>query len=159
MDARSVIERALRLFEAKAATKQIEIKLEVEDNVVTFKADERMVRQCLINLVDNAIKFSPPQTAIAVRAMRDDAWLRIQVIDQGAGMEEKDIPFALQPFRQLDNVMSRTNEGAGLGLPLVKSYCELHGGGLSIRSKPGGGTQATLRFPYPGGRPHRLSVA
>ena len=159
VDARSMVERALRLFEAKAAAKRIAIVLEVGDNVAEVKADERMVRQCLINLVDNAIKFSPPETTITVRATRDDAWLRIQVIDQGAGMEEKDIPFALQPFRQLDNVMSRANEGAGLGLPLVKSYCELHGGGLSIRSNRGAGTEATLRFPYPGGKPHRLSVA
>jgi PAS domain S-box-containing protein len=159
VDARSVIERALRLFESKAAAKQITINLSVEDNVADFKADERMVRQCLINLVDNAIKFSPPDTVITVRASRDDAWLRVQVTDQGAGMDEQDVPYALQPFRQLDNVMSRTNEGAGLGLPLVKSYCELHGGGLSIRSRPGLGTEATLRFPFPGGRPHRLSVA
>ncbi|MBV8535499.1 MAG: PAS domain-containing sensor histidine kinase [Alphaproteobacteria bacterium] len=159
VDARSVVERALRLFESKAAAKHVTIHLEIDANVSELKADERMMRQCLINLVDNAIKFSPPGTSITVRATRDDAWLRIRVIDQGAGMEEKDIPTALQPFRQLDNVMSRSNEGAGLGLPLVKSYCELHGGGLSIRSKPGIGTEATLRFPYPGGKPHRLSVA
>ena len=159
VDARSVVERALRLLENKAAAKQIEVKLDVDENVGAFKADERMVRQCLINLVDNAIKFSPPQTTVTVRVSRDDAWLRIQVGDQGAGMSDKEIPLALQPFRQLDNVMSRSNEGAGLGLPLVKSYCELHGGGLSIRSTPGEGAQITMRFPYPGGQPHQLSVA
>lgn len=159
VEVRPVVERALRLLDAKAAAKKIEIKLETEDNVAAFKADERMVRQCLINLVDNAIKFSPPETTVTVRVSRDDAWLRLQVIDQGAGMSDSDVPLALQPFRQLDNVMSRANEGAGLGLPLVKSYCELHGGGLSIRSAGKTGTEVTLRFPYPGGMPHKLSVA
>jgi PAS domain S-box-containing protein len=142
VEVRPLVERALRLLEAKASGRQIDIDLEIADNVV-----------------DNAIKFSPPNTAIAVRVSRDDAWLRIQVVDQGAGMAENDVPLALQPFRQIDNVMSRSNEGAGLGLPLVKSYCDLHGGGLAIRSTPGSGTAVTLRFPFPGGKPHRLSVA
>jgi signal transduction histidine kinase len=127
--------------------------------VFDFTADERMARQCLINLVDNAIKFSHLGGAVKVVARRDDAWLRFLVIDQGIGMAEEDIPVALQPFRQIGDVMTRNTQGAGLGLALVKSYCELHGGGIAVRSKLGTGTEVTLRFPYPGGKRHQLSVA
>jgi two-component system cell cycle sensor histidine kinase PleC len=90
---------------------------------------------------------------------REAGWLRIIVADQGYGMAESEVPIALLPFRQLDSLMTRSTEGAGLGLSLVKSYCEIHGGGIAIRSAVDVGTEVTLRFPYPGGKKHTLSVA
>src|SRR5258708_19995569 len=102
----------------------------------------------MVNLIDNAIKCSKPDTRVSVVINRDGGWLRIHVKDQGLGMAEHEIPIALQPFRQLDSLLTRTIEGAGLGLSLVKSYCELHGRGIPIRSPPAKDTQATLRFPY-----------
>lgn len=159
IDVKPLLEQVLRLVGPAAKSREISLSLDVAQNVFDFTADERMARQCLINLVDNAIKFSHLGGAVKVVARRDDAWLRFLVIDQGIGMAEEDIPVALQPFRQIGDVMTRNTQGAGLGLALVKSYCELHGGGVAVRSKLGTGTEVTLRFPYPGGKRHQLSVA
>ena len=159
VDTRHLAEKALRLFESKAAARRVTLLVDVADDLHEIVADERMVYQCMVNLIDNAIKFSRPETKVGVVINRESGWLRIHVRDQGVGMAEHEIPIALQPFRQLDSLMSRTIEGAGLGLSLVKSYCELHGGGISIRSVAGKGTEVTLRFPYPGGNVVTLSVA
>ena len=151
VDMKQLGEKSLRLFEAKAAARKVTLLVDIARDLAEFMADERMVYQCLVNLLDNAIKFSRPDTRVSVVVNRDGGWLRIHVRDQGLGMAEHEIPIALQPFRQLDSLLTRTIEGAGLGLSLVKSYCELHGGGIAIRSAPGKGTEVTLRFPYPGG--------
>jgi PAS domain S-box-containing protein len=159
VDVNALAEKAMRLFDSKATAKQVRLELAPGDNVLEFVADERMVYQCCVNLLDNAIKFSKPNTRVALKVTRDAGWLRIIVADQGYGMQESEVPIALQPFRQLDSLMTRSTEGAGLGLSLVKSYCEIHGGGIAIRSAVDAGTEVTLRFPYPGGKKHTLSVA
>jgi PAS domain S-box-containing protein len=156
VDPKYLAERTFRVLGTKAMRKKIELKVGKVDDVAGFMADERMVYQCLVNLVDNAIKFSTAGTAIVISASRDAAWVRLSVTDHGVGMAEEDIPTALLPFRQLDNLLTRTSEGAGIGLALVKSYCEVHGGGIAIRSAPGKGTEVTLRFPYPGDKKHKL---
>jgi PAS domain S-box-containing protein len=159
IDVNALAEKALRLFDAKAAAKKVRLAFQPGESVHDFTADERMVYQCCVNLLDNAIKFSKPDTRVELRVTQESGWLRIIVADQGYGMAESEIPIALQPFRQLDSLMTRSAEGAGLGLSLVKSYCEIHGGGIAIRSAVGAGTEVTLRFPYPGGKKHTLSVA
>ncbi len=159
IEVNALAEKALRLFDSKAAAKQVRLGFQPGDDVHEFVADERMVYQCCVNLLDNAIKFSKPNTRVELRVTQDAGWLRIIVADQGYGMAESEIPIALQPFRQLDSLMTRSTEGAGLGLSLVKSYCEVHGGGIGIRSAVDAGTEVTLRFPYPGGKKHTLSVA
>ncbi len=159
VDMKHLAEKSLRLFEGKAASRKVTLLVDVAKDIAEFVADERMVYQCMVNLIDNAIKFSKPDTRVSVVINRDGGWLRIHVKDQGLGMAEHEIPIALQPFRQLDSLLTRTIEGAGLGLSLVKSYCELHGGGIAIRSASGKGTEVTLRFPYPGGNVVKLSVA
>ena len=159
VDVNALAEKALRLFDSKAAAKRVRLEFQPGTGVHDFVADERMVYQSCVNLLDNAIKFSKPDTRVGLRVTQDAGWLRIVVADQGYGMPEHEIPIALQPFRQLDSLMTRSTEGAGLGLSLVKSYCEIHGGGIAIRSAVGDGTEVTLRFPYPGGKKHALSVA
>ncbi|MBV8536000.1 MAG: sensor histidine kinase, partial [Alphaproteobacteria bacterium] len=71
----------------------------------------------------------------------------ITVADTGIGMKAADIALALEPFRQIDNALTRRTEGTGLGLPLAKALIEMHGGTLQIRSEPGRGTQVDLRLP------------
>jgi PAS domain S-box-containing protein len=150
-DIKPVAEQAIRLFESVGRARRIRIELNVAGELSDFTADERMVRQCVVNLVDNAIKHSQAGSTVRVAIGRLDDRLTIRVIDQGKGMAESDIPRALEPFGRIRDVMTTPVDGVGLGLPLVKSYCELHGGALAIRSAPSAGTEVVLSFPYPGG--------
>jgi PAS domain S-box-containing protein len=150
-DIRPVAQQAIRLFEPVSKARNIPIELNIAGELQDFIADERMVRQCLVNLIDNAIKHSGTGGLVRVAIGRLDDRLTIRVIDQGRGIAEHDISKALEPFGRIRNVTNTPVDGIGLGLPLVKSYCELHGGSIGIRSAPNAGTEVVLSFPYPGG--------
>jgi signal transduction histidine kinase len=115
---------------------------------VRLLAVERMVRQIVINLVGNAIKFTPAggQVAVAGQALADGGYA-VTVQDSGIGMSEDDIVKALTPFGQVANKLTATHTGTGLGLPLAKAMLELHGGELAISSTPHHGTTIVLTFP------------
>ncbi len=111
-------------------------------------AVERMVRQILINLVGNAIKFTPAGGTVCITGgpVADGAY-ELTVRDSGVGMSEQDIAVALTPFGQIANLLGAKHTGTGLGLPLAKAMIELHGGTLTIQSTPYKGTAVTLTFP------------
>jgi signal transduction histidine kinase len=110
--------------------------------------DERLVKQTLINLLSNAVKFTQNGGTVRLQATAAaGGGLTVSVTDTGIGMREEDIPRALAPFGQVDSSLAREYEGTGLGLPLAKSFVELHGGSLEIESRPGIGTTVIVRFP------------
>jgi signal transduction histidine kinase len=118
------------------------------DAALRLVADERAVKQILLNLLSNAVKFTPEGGRVAVGAeMRSDGSLAVSVDDTGIGIAPENIPRALAPFSQVDSSLTRRYEGTGLGLPLVKSLIELHGGTLQLESEEGKGTVATIVFP------------
>ena len=124
----------------------LESRLPPDD--VQLLAVERMVRQIVINLIGNAIKFTPAGGWVAVggRATEDGGYA-VTVEDSGIGMSEEEVVKAMTPFGQIENKMTATHNGTGLGLPLAKAMLELHGGTLEIHSKPGRGTLVVLNFP------------
>ena len=125
---------------------RLESRLPPDD--VQLVAVERMIRQILINLVGNAIKFTPAGGAVAVGGhATPDGGYAVTIEDSGIGMSEEDVVKALTPFGQIENKMTATHTGTGLGLPLAKAMLELHGGSLDIHSKPGRGTVVVLNFP------------
>jgi signal transduction histidine kinase len=102
----------------------------------------------VVNLLANAVKFSGGNGIITLSArLAASGDLAITVADQGVGMKPEDIPLALQPFRQLDNRLSRTHEGTGLGLPLAKMLIERHQGTLNVESTLDVGTTVTITLP------------
>ncbi|GIX17287.1 MAG: hypothetical protein KatS3mg119_1473 [Rhodothalassiaceae bacterium] len=112
------------------------------------RVDCRLMRQALINLLSNAAKFTPEGGRIRFEAVRlPNGDLSLAVIDNGIGMNEHEMRIALEPFGQVQSVMSRTHEGSGLGLTLVKTFVELHGGRFTLRSVKGEGTRAEIRLP------------
>ena len=115
---------------------------------VRLLAVERMIRQIMINLVGNAIKFTPAGGTVTVsgQALADGGYAVI-VQDSGIGMTEQEIVQALTPFGQIENRMTAKHNGTGLGLPLAKAMLELHEGQLVITSAPGCGTRIVLNFP------------
>ena len=142
------IASAVVLVRGRAAEGRIETEVKAADRLPELRADARVVRQILINLLSNAIQFTPAGGRVTVSAnLLPDRRLRFSVTDTGIGMAAEDIPKALEPFQQLDVGLDRRHEGTGLGLPLCKRLTELHGGELAIKSAHGVGTTVTVTFP------------
>jgi len=139
---------ALRLVRERALDASVTLALEVSDALPNLRADERMLKQIILNLVTNSVKFTQPGGLVVIDARIDeDGGLALSVADDGIGIDADDIPKVLEAYGQADIARSRSKEGTGLGLPLVKSMAELHGGGVAIDSAPGQGTTVTVRFP------------
>jgi two-component system NtrC family sensor kinase len=109
--------------------------------------DARRIRQVVLNLVSNAIKFTPEGGRVTVRTMETAGCLQFDVEDTGIGIAAADLPKAMERFGQVDSCLARKFEGTGLGLPLTRQLVELHDGGLAIASEPKVGTRATVIFP------------
>ncbi len=118
------------------------------ENLPDLFADERRVRQIIINLLSNASKFTPDGGTITLSADVDEnAGMVFTVKDSGIGIAEDDIDKVLAPFGQADGTFARRFEGVGLGLPLSMRFAEMHGGKLTLQSRLGMGTQVSVRFP------------
>jgi len=147
-DVAAAVERCRRNMLPLAEESGVELKVETSAPLPAFRGDERLIRQAVINLVSNAIKFTPPRGTVRVAVVRtEDGGVAVDVIDTGIGMSEADIPRAFEPFQQIDHGIRRERQGSGLGLPLAKRFAELHGGGIEIKSQPGAGTRARLVLP------------
>ncbi|WP_420406096.1 PAS domain-containing sensor histidine kinase [Nisaea sp.] len=147
---RAATESCFRLLQERADASGISLVNEVPEEASPLIADKRLLRQILLNLVGNAIKFSHRGGIVSVRHVTAaDNRSGLEVRDQGVGMAQDEIARAMQPFVQLDTGYARMHEGTGLGLALVHRYLELHDGALSISSKPDAGTVATALFPEP----------
>ncbi len=139
---------AVRLVRQRAQKAGVELKLEFSENLPALYADERKLKQILVNLLTNAIKFSEAGGKVTLRTWCDGkSGYIFQVIDTGIGMAPEDVPKALSQFGQIDGDLNRAHEGTGLGLPLTKALAEQHGGSLDLQSEVGVGTTVTVRFP------------
>jgi two-component system cell cycle sensor histidine kinase PleC len=149
LTARDVIEGCLRLVDNRAREAQLRLTTDLPEAPIRLDADPLRLRQVLLNLLTNAIKFTPAGGSVTIGARRDvqAGAVALFVADTGIGMSEAEIALALQPFGQVANAMTRAHTGAGLGVPLAKGLTELHGGNLVIDSATGRGTRATVTLP------------
>ncbi|HEY4112733.1 MAG TPA: HAMP domain-containing sensor histidine kinase [Rhizomicrobium sp.] len=146
-DLAELVQECMRLVRDRADAQRLKLSLSLMYQLPFLLADRLRVKQILLNLLSNAIKFTEPGGTIAISAAMEEAAIVLSVADTGIGMAPEQIPIALTPFRQLSSSHSRNAEGTGLGLPLVKSLIELHGGRLWIESRPSNGTTVTVLFP------------
>ena len=114
---------------------------------VPVSADREMIRRLLLILLDNAVKYSPENSQVTVRVLKEDKGCRIEVEDQGIGIDEKDIPHIFERFYRADKTRSRQTAGTGLGLSIAMEIAERHGGGIEVKSTPGKGSLFVVRLP------------
>lgn len=147
VDLRSVIDASMKLVECHAADAGVSLYRDIAADLPSLRADPHRLRQILLNILSNAVKFTPQGGHVRVTAAGRGGDLVVAIADTGIGMALEDIPTALEPFRQLDNRLSRKYEGTGLGLPLAKRLVEMHGGRLDLASRLGYGTTVTISLP------------
>ncbi|MCE9649733.1 MAG: HAMP domain-containing histidine kinase [Parvibaculum sp.] len=137
----------LSFVKPQAEKCDVTCRLEAPGDLPLLVADERKVKQILINLVSTAIKFNVAGGTVVVRLAYDRSAFSIRVVDTGIGMREEDIPKALARFGQVDSHLNRKYEGLGIGLSIVQVLADQHGGTIAIESAPGAGTTVTVLFP------------
>ena len=148
IDLCSVVEDCHRLLKLRATSRSITIHTRFEPDMPRLWADERAVRQICLNLLSNAIKFTPQGGEVWLKA----GWTAsggqyVSVRDNGPGIPEHEIPIVLDTFGQGSNAIKSAEQGAGLGLPIVRSLIELHGGTFALKSKLREGTEVIVTFP------------
>jgi two-component system cell cycle sensor histidine kinase PleC len=141
------VDAAVRMIRRKAEDKGIKMSLVANEGLPLVDADHRAIRQMILNLVSNAIKFTDEGGEIRVSIDQKGDQLRVAVKDNGIGIPEEALPRLAAPFEQVTETRDRNYEGTGLGLALTKSFAEMHGGKLVIASQEGKGTQVSFFLP------------
>jgi PAS domain S-box-containing protein len=136
-----------RLAETKARAGDIQVAIRREGIIPPLLADARKLKQIVLNLLVNAIKFSHPGGKVEIVLRNVGGALAIAVVDHGIGMDAAEVELAMTRFGQVASAWTRKHDGTGLGLPLAIGLTELHGGTLTIHSTKGVGTSVTVAFP------------
>ncbi|MBP7591976.1 MAG: GAF domain-containing protein [Chloroflexi bacterium] len=147
---RMICESSLRMVAHMAQKKQIELKETIDDTAVIIHADGRRIKQVLVNLLTNAVKFTPEggKIGLDVRGNPEEDCVQFIVWDNGIGIDPDDMPRLFQPFVQLDATLSRKYSGTGLGLALVHRLVQMHHGTIELESQVGIGSKFTISLPW-----------
>ncbi|MEW6288165.1 MAG: ATP-binding protein, partial [Chloroflexota bacterium] len=150
VDVAAVCQSSLRMIKQLALKKNHVVTLDLDANIGSIWADERRLKQMLVNLLGNAVKFTPEngKLGLQVRGDREKNVITFTVWDTGIGIREEDLPRLFQPFVQLESNLARQAGGTGLGLALVAKMAALHGGGVGVESQPGQGSRFMIHLPW-----------
>lgn len=154
VDLGAIVESCIVMVRPRTDQAQISVSVELAPDLPVVRADERKLRQAILNLLSNSVKYSSVGGEIRITAAATHDGLRLSIADTGIGIAAGDIPKALSLFGQIDSPLNRRNTGTGLGLPLAKRIVEVHGGRFEMDSEFGKGTTVTLEMPA-----HRLVAA
>ncbi len=145
-----ICQACLRMTKELAQKKSLKVSYEIIDSIEIVLADERRLKQSLVNMLSNAVKFTPAGGSFGLevcgRPLENE--ITFTVWDQGVGISQEDIKFLFQPFVQLDAGLAREYQGTGLGLALVSQMIRLHGGQVSVESEVGVGSRFTITLPW-----------
>jgi two-component system phosphate regulon sensor histidine kinase PhoR len=146
IDLSDFLENVIRIFDQRVKEKQLSLVIDVKEDLPPIRADLFKLEQMLVNLLDNAVKYTD-RGEITVSIDVHDKRVRIQVTDTGIGIPKEDIPRIFERFYVVDKSRSRKSGGTGLGLSIVKHIVLLHHGTIGIESAPGKGTSVTITLP------------
>jgi two-component system cell cycle sensor histidine kinase PleC len=147
-------EACRRIIAPMADKGAVRLSFAIPGGMPKFLLDPMRFKQALLNVISNAVKFTPHGGHVSLDAALEGGNCVLVIRDTGIGMKAEDIALAMQPFRQVDSALNRRFEGTGLGLPLAKALLELHGARIAIESVPDVGTTVRIYLPL-----NRLSVA
>jgi signal transduction histidine kinase len=148
VDLRAAADECLLMLQLRVDKKRLQVRVEFDPALPHVQADRRMVKQMLLNLLSNAVTYTPDGGSVTVTAsVTSDRQVAVTVRDTGIGIARADLERIMEPFQIVENPQSRSYQGIGLGLPLARSLIQLHGGDLTLHSEIGIGTTATLAFP------------
>jgi signal transduction histidine kinase len=145
-DVPAALDNALALVRERASRRGITLGWKVDDRVGTIRGDERKVKQVLLNLLSNALKFTPEGGRIDLRVTRNQELVEVSVADTGVGIAPEDQAAIFEEFRQVGTADKKV-EGTGLGLALSRRFVELHGGQIWVESQAGVGSTFTFTLP------------
>jgi signal transduction histidine kinase len=148
-DINQLIERCAEDFKAPARAKQIKINLQLEP-LFPIRIDSSLISKVMNNLIDNALKYSLPETELTIETREVSPWIEISVRDQGVGMTEAEKDRLFTRFFRAKNEKTVNSGGTGLGLYLSKYFVESHGGRVEVESKPDKGTVFKIFLPIEG---------
>ena len=141
---------SLMMLQSTAAAAAVLIIIDGDPaNWPVLEGDPVKLKQVFVNLIGNAVKFTPAGGRVTISSEIDEAALHVRIRDTGIGIRTQDLPLVVQPFYRVNSVLDSTHQGAGLGLPFAKSVVDLHGGTLHIESELGSGTTVTISLPLP----------
>ena len=153
VEVNQICHASLAFIRQLANKKSIMVEYTISEDAIMIFADPRRLKQVLINLLNNAVKFTPAKGRVIldVQASAEESLMRFSIQDTGIGIAPEDLPKLFHPFVQLDGGLSRQYEGTGLGLALVKKMVELHDGRIEVQSEPGRGSRFTVVLPWGAG--------
>jgi signal transduction histidine kinase len=152
VDPAEAVRSSLVMVEDQARRANVKLVVDIAPDLPVIRTDEDRLKQIVLNLTTNAIKFTPAGGKVTVRVKKDggEGILILAVSDTGVGIAPEDMTLVMKPFGQVRHIRSKTAEndaGSGLGLPITKRLAELMGGSFEIKSQPGAGTTVTIRLP------------
>lgn len=143
----AIIAAVGRMMRGRAAESDLVLQVDAPDPELVVDVDVRAIKQVLINLLANAITFTPPGGRVRLGVVVQDDAVTLEVLDNGIGIPKEALPRLLRPFEQIEGAERRGREGTGLGLALSNALVQLHGGTLTLDSEPGIGTTVSVRLP------------
>lgn len=146
LDLKEIIKTAVRKVKLKAEKKRLSLQMDLHDRVPVIRGDRRRMEQVLLNLLENAIRYTE-KGSVLVRLVRHEEATVLSVSDTGIGISKEELPYIFERFYRVEKSRARKYGGTGLGLSIVKKYVEIQGGTVQVDSEPGTGTTFTLIFP------------
>jgi two-component system phosphate regulon sensor histidine kinase PhoR len=142
-----VIKSSLEALRSKAAEKELEVSFETMDDAYKIKANRFLFEQMFINLIDNAVKYTPENGKIDIKVLNSDSQVLTEITDTGIGIPKEHLPRIFERFYRVDKTRSRNLGGTGLGLSIVKHIVIMHGGKIEVHSEEGKGSKFSIYIP------------
>jgi len=147
IDLKEIVHSSLEALKSNVEEKSLRVSIEMKEDVPRFRGDGFLLGQMFINLIDNAVKYTPEGGAIGVKINHLDSHFKIEVLDNGIGIPKEHLPRIFERFYRVDKTRSRKIGGTGLGLSIVKHIVIMHGGKIEVESEAGKGSRFIITFP------------